>query len=122
MGTGYLLDLLQNKLKQQDDIIEKAVTDSALLVEHDAKANCPVDSGRLRSSITHEVRKIKDEPISARVGTNVEYAPFVEFGFLSNKHPRGVGTIPFLYPALENNMSKIQDIISKAIKQAIEAR
>jgi len=122
MGTSYLLDLLKNKLKEQDDIIAKAVLESALLVERDAKDNCPVDTGRLRSSITHEVTKIKGEPITAKVGSNVEYAPHVEFGYMRNAKPRGVGTIPFLYPALERNLTKIENIISNAIKQAIEAR
>jgi len=58
-----------NKANKQ--IINKA----CLMVERDAKILCPVDTGRLRSSITHEI-----EGTIGRVGTNVEYARAVELG------------------------------------------
>ena len=38
---------------------------------------CPVDTGRLRGSITHKVKKGKK---TVYVGTKVEYAPYVELG------------------------------------------
>lgn len=44
------------------------------IAEGYAKEDCPVDTGRLRNSITHRTQG-KDEYI----GTNVEYAPYVEF-------------------------------------------
>ena len=43
------------------------------IAEGYAKEDCPVDTGRLRNSITHRTEG-KDEYI----GTNVEYAPYVE--------------------------------------------
>lgn len=55
--------------------VEKAL----LLVEADAKRNCPVEDGRLRSSITHGVNATKEQA-SGRVGTNVDYAPYVHEG------------------------------------------
>lgn len=50
--------------------IEKALKSVALTAEKYAKQDCPVDTGRLRSSITHETDKN-----TAYIGTNVEYAP-----------------------------------------------
>lgn len=50
--------------------IEKALKSVALSAEKYAKRDCPVDTGRLRSSITHETDKN-----TAYIGTNVEYAP-----------------------------------------------
>lgn len=44
-------------------------------VEAAAKERAPVDTGRLRFSIATEVRETR-----ALVGSNVFYAPFVEFG------------------------------------------
>lgn len=52
-----------------------------------------VDTGRLRSSISHEVGKV-GTTIVARVGTDVEYAKYLELG-TSKMAPR-----PFLRPAL----------------------
>lgn len=57
------------------EAIKRALTKSALLVEADAKMNCPVDTGLLRSSITHNVYNDY-----AEVGTNYSYAPYVEYG------------------------------------------
>lgn len=48
-------------------------------LEGQAKALCVVDTGRLRNSITHDV-VLTSKTISIIVGTNVEYAPYAEFG------------------------------------------
>jgi len=53
-----------------------------------------VDTGRLRSSITHELVTREDGTLVARVGTNVEYGEHLEKGL-----PNG-NTYPFLTPAL----------------------
>lgn len=46
-----------------------------LTAEGYAKKETPVDTGRLRNSIAHAV-----EGDAAYIGTNVEYAPYVELG------------------------------------------
>jgi len=66
----------------------------ALQVDRAAKQNCPVDTGRLRSSITNELGQ-DGEGLVATIGTNVEYAPYVELG--TSK----MAAQPFLLPALE---------------------
>src|ERR1035437_731664 len=61
------------------------VAKAALIIERQAKINATgrpgpkVQTGRLRASITTEVIDTN----TARVGTNVFYAPFVEFGHSS---------------------------------------
>jgi len=94
----------------------KLVTKAALLIERQAKDNATgrpgpnVQTGRLRASITIE---LGPSPVTwARVGTNVSYAPFVEFGH-SQQIGRFVPAIgkrlvsdhapayPFMEPALE---------------------
>ncbi|HEY1119887.1 MAG TPA: HK97-gp10 family putative phage morphogenesis protein [Acidimicrobiales bacterium] len=62
-------------------------------VERRAKRLCPVDTGRLRASITNALEK-DPEGVSAVIGTNVEYAVYVEFG-TGDTRPQ-----PFLRPAL----------------------
>lgn len=66
----------------------------ALQVDRAAKRNCPVDTGRLRSSITNEIGT-DAQGLVATIGTNVEYAPYVELG--TSK----MAAQPFLLPALE---------------------
>lgn len=66
----------------------------ALQVDRAAKRLCPVDTGRLRSSITNELGT-DAQGLLAAVGTNVEYAPYVELG------TSRMAAQPFLLPALE---------------------
>lgn len=113
------------------EAIKNALTKSALLVEADAKINCPVDTGLLRSSITHNVY---DD--HAEVGTNFSYAPYVEHGsglFAEAGNGRqtpwryqdadgqwhttiGQHPQPFLRPALDANKQKIEQIFQDEIQ------
>lgn len=65
----------------------------AAKVEREAKRLCPVDTGRLRASIGWSLANDIRGPLAV-VGTDVEYAPFVEFG--TSK----MAAQPFLRPAL----------------------
>lgn len=65
-------DEVLNALQAQ---IGRALEAIGLQAEGDAKLKCPVDTGNLRGSITHTVR---DK--TAYIGTNVEYAKYVEYG------------------------------------------
>lgn len=61
-------------LKALPEQIEQALIAIGLTAESYAKQECPVDTGRLRNSITNAVRT--DEQ-SVYIGSNVEYAAFV---------------------------------------------
>lgn len=52
---------------------------ACLVVESQAKQNCPVDIGILRTSITSET-EVTAREIVGRVGTNEEYGPYVHNG------------------------------------------
>jgi HK97 gp10 family phage protein len=71
-----------------------AVAKAAQTVERRAKQNAPVRTGTLRRSITKAIGRDAISPV-AKIGTNVHYARFVEFG-TSRMSPR-----PFLRRALE---------------------
>lgn len=51
----------------------------AVRVESAAKARCPVDTGRLRSSITWRI-EVDSKGVVAIVGTSVSYAIYVHEG------------------------------------------
>ena len=86
------------KLKKAVEQVKAvALKEAALIVEAAAKTLSPVDTGNLRGSITHEVN-----PDNAKVGTNVEYSPYVEYG--TSK----MSAQPYLRPALDNNIEAIK--------------
>ena len=71
-----------------------------LVAEGYAKKLCPVDTGNLRNSITHVIDE--DEP-AAYIGTNNEYAPYVELG--TGKYAEGGGgrPTPWVYQDAKGN-------------------
>ena len=64
-----------------------------------------VRTGRLRNSLTHAV-----QDRSMYIGTNVEYAPYVELGTSKMK------ARPYLKPAIENHMSEYKEIAEDVMK------
>ncbi len=130
------LDKLQNKIDKLNKLIlDDALEEACILVENDAKRLCPVDTGQLRSSITHEI-----EDNVGVVGTNVMYAPYIEYGtglFSSLGTGRqdrwsyqdakgewhstiGQRPQPFLHPALEQNRKKVKEFIQMTIESEVK--
>lgn len=73
-GIDRLLQRLDS-LTVDEETEQQILNQACIIVENQAKINCPVDAGTLRNSITHEV--INHEGI---VGTNIDYAIYVELG------------------------------------------
>lgn len=114
-----LQDFLENTLPQA---LEQGLEKACLLIEGDAKNRCPVRDGQLRNSINHKV-----ESNQGVIGSNVEYAPYVEVGtgiystegggrqtpwtYQDSKGDwhttKGMTAQPFLRPAAEANRSGI---------------
>ena len=67
-------------LNAPDGPAAKHLLKTAIRVESEAKRVAPVDTGRLRSSITHELG-MDARGLYARVGSNVVYARRIELGF-----------------------------------------
>lgn len=67
-------DNTEEFLKALPEQIEQALMAIGLTAESYAKQDCPVDTGRLRNSITHAVETGEQ---AVYIGSNVEYAAFV---------------------------------------------
>ena len=72
-----------------------------------------VDTGRLRGSIDH-AQVDKD---TEAIGTNVEYAPYVELGH-HTPSGRFVPPIEFLRPAVMNHIPEYRDIAEEMLRNA----
>lgn len=71
--------LIQRLNKIADMDLKEKMVQATKVVHAQAKALAPVDTGNLAGSIHMKVNK-KGENIEGRVYTNVQYAPYVEFG------------------------------------------
>lgn len=154
---------IQQYRQQLHEAILKGLEACGLEAERYAKMKCPVDTGRLRNSITHVVsgqsarthvytishrskydsmtyrsesgrrrratRAMKEaetrrEQIPATdekletmwLGTNVEYAAFIECGGIQNG--RHYPPKPFLVPALADHKNKYRIILKTYLTQA----
>lgn len=115
LTAGDLSVLVQVQEDNAKEIAEAIATQTAdaletvgLLAEGYAKKKCPVDTGRLRNSITHTV---DSTALEAFIGTNVEYAPHVELG------TRHQDAQPFLRPAAQDHGSQYRRVIQDALSR-----
>ncbi len=116
----------------------QAMRDATLLVQRAAMQNAPVDTGRLRASITPEV-VTQGKTVMGIVGSVVAYAPFVELGTRPHWPPlaalevwarrhgrsaaygqkliasRGTPAVRYLQRAVEDNRARIEEIIDTKV-------
>ena len=87
VNLDYLLYILLRRAPQEfERAAEEGMNKSVIDMSSSAKLNAPVDRDRLRSNIGHEVKTTFGE-ITGIVGTNVEYAPHMEYGTTHTKMP-----------------------------------
>lgn len=98
-NTGQVVDGI-------DSAIGVALEEIGLLAENYAAKRCPVDTGNLRGSITHEIDTGDN---AVYIGTNVEYAPYVELGTSRQKAQ------PFLRPAASEHGAQYRQVLKKAL-------
>ena len=97
-------ELIERATREQ---IERALEAIGLQAEGYAKMLCPVDTGRLRNSITHSVDASEQK---VYVGTNVEYAAYVEMGTSRTKAQ------PYLQPAVVNHADEYCEMAEQFLK------
>lgn len=111
LDTAGLVEIRQDNREAIANAIDRALVaaleEVGLVAEGYAKRACPGDTGRLRNSITHIVDEGTRHVI---IGTNVEYAPYVELGTRRQK-PQ-----PFLKPAANDHYSTYKGIFLKHLR------
>ena len=105
-GADSLLGKLRAYATNAPQRVQGAVAASLLLIEADAKALAPVDSGRLRDSIHANL----SGRLAGNVTVGVDYAKWVELGSGRNA-PQ-----PFLYPSYHKNKVGFLASLKKALK------
>lgn len=116
IGKEALLDKLDKGNFKKP--VAGAIRKMTLWFEATAKASTPVDTGRLRASVSSTI-----DAQGGEVFTNVKYAPFVEYGTqkMEARHvERGssgriLGIGPFTY-ALEQLHSKMGEFLGNLAK------
>lgn len=105
MSSFELIDHSDEVIDEMKKTMEWALEKIGMVGEAYAKEECPVDTGTLRDSISHAV-----DDNTAIIGTNVEYAPYVELG--TSK----MDAQPYLRPAVENHIKEYKEIAKGELK------
>lgn len=110
---GIIIKENNIKLVQENigNAIIKALEEIGVTAENYAAKLCPVDTGRLRASISHIIAP--DEQ-AVYIGTNVEYAQAVELGTSKQEAQ------PYLKPAATDHKDKYQKILNDNLKQQMD--
>lgn len=113
-----LIDNSDQVIKEMEAAVARGLTKCAVKAEGYAKDLCPVDTGTLRRSITNKVLHKE-----AWIGTNVEYAPYVELGtgsqYFSGGSPEAKyqrAPRPYLKPAASEHTDEYKAIIEAELK------
>lgn len=101
-GMDSLDTAVRAKIERIKTQVSAAVQGAGIDCQAGAKQDCPVDTGRLRSSIQY----VPTGRYSCQVGTNVFYGKFVELG------TRKMGPRPFLFPAYQSAKKTLRDELS----------
>lgn len=106
---------LENSREQALVAAVQELNNTALSVESTAKQNIKnnktVDTGRLLGSVNTKLAKVSTDA-TAEVGTNVEYANYIEYG--TSK----MGAKPFLNPAFDVETDGLDNRIRQAVRDA----
>lgn len=143
MATSAFQLRIEDHSKEITEEMEKALLvaleECGLQAETFAKKLAPTDTGLLKNSITHalsgkgaSISSYKadkggkkgsysgtapnDDIPAVYIGTNVEYAAFVELGHLSKKGEH-IAAQPFLKPAVADHADAYRRVIENALKK-----
>ena len=91
------------------EAVIRALTAVSIQASNYATLLCPVDTGRLRASISNWT---DDAELAAYIGTNVEYAAYVEYGTTRT------AAQPFIKPAANDHQPEYAAIFEEYLKNA----
>ena len=106
-GGDQFKSVIQQIAVTHPQVMDAALDDTADAISLGAQRIVPVDTGRLRGSIN-----VKRDYLVKTIGTNVEYAAFVEFGSPEGTGPNG-GPKPYMRPAFENNRRRVAEFFKE---------
>lgn len=109
-GDGMKTEIKDNSryvLSEFDKAVLRALKKIGMTAEAYAVLRCPVDTGRLQDSITHELES--DDTVA--IGTDVIYGKWVETGTARSKKQ------PFLAPAVKDHIPQYKGIVADELKK-----
>lgn len=118
-GMDELLQKLETMGNKAGRIENQALKKAAETVLDSAKDKVPIDTGKLKDTLDIGKVKTKDGVKYIEVGitkgdnSEIYYGKFIEWG--TSKRP----ATPYLQPAYEENIRKVEEIIKQELKEGL---
>ena len=110
-GKNKTVSGLKKGIKDYVERASKATMKAGLKAEYFVKKKTPVRTGNLRSSIHTQLSTKKIDQAEAFVGTNVNYAPHVEYG------TRKMKAKAMFRKTIDENGKEIWNTFKKSLKK-----
>ncbi len=107
VGVAKVVNNFKKFGREGKRVVNEETVKSVFKIVEDAKKNVPVDTGKLKQSITPE----KINPLAWIIEAFESYASFVEFGTVK------MSAQPFLYPAWRKQIKIYQRDLNKALER-----
>lgn len=106
---------LDSILAKLENAQKRGLIEAGMLIAQRAADIAPIDTGRLKRSITQGMPERRAQGVmTIDVGTNVEYAPYQEFGTSKMKAQ------PYLIPAMQKSKEEAAQLIVTNIIAALK--
>lgn len=113
MTDSMEVKILVNNIPKMTQRVQQAIMDGLWecgeVAEAYAKDKCPVDTGNLKNSITHQ-EKQNATGGECQIGSAVEYATYVEMGTYKMKAQ------PYLKPSIANHKNEYKERIAQKLR------
>ena len=119
MAKGWKFEDNSKEVKKRlAGVSEEAVEAAVLFIEGQAKPLAPVSSGELRDKIDHSVKRGDDDVVIGKVGSPLDYAPYVEYGKKPVPYKNRAKSVNIFYVhiILDNWQEKMEDDTEITIK------
>ena len=104
-GLEAAIEAFNSYAESTTERLSQGIAEGCMIVEGEAIAEAPEDTGALRESIHSQMNGL-----TGTVGTNIEYAIYQEFGtYKMRAHP-------FLVPALKSKKEEVINTIKENLK------
>jgi HK97 gp10 family phage protein len=111
------LEALASRVEQSEPIVENLSNEMAENIKHNAKINCPSDTGNLQESIDYRGSYPSYEFVADAVNSQGQkYGVFVEFG-TSKMEPR-----PFLEPSVDEGVRDYKVVVKEEILRFLRGK
>lgn len=117
-GAEKIVERLKDMNDSAESVLMTAAKEGAKIALKDAVANCPEDTGALKSSL----KITEGKSTNFRAEANVDYDKSLKYGTFVELGANGRPANPFLRNAVDDNIDKINSVVVDRLTKAVGSK